>query len=754
MRSILASVLVLAAAACGGGESTPDAMQVQCSDGVDNDGDGTIDFPDDLGCQNAQDDSEDSLASPKCSDGRDNDGDGYTDYPSDPGCVAPQVDDEADDCPDGPACPACADGKDNDGNGATDYPDDPGCTSASDALEFLSNPVACGAGLIISQLPTTNDVEGTLEGSSKTMLQSPCGGLGAPARAYELHLSQAKVVEISTEGSSADTIVSLRSEMCSDAAAHIACNDDASTSVSASKLVEPLLAGDYYIIVSGADAATTGNFQLTVKLYNGEGTTCGVDGDCGPGLVCRTPLGQNALACAKPRCGDNVDEDGDGKPGYPTDPGCTSPTDNDESDDCPNGPNCPECADGVDNDGDGATDYGMDTTCSAAGDVSEACVTTDGVTQIVGPMTMGTTVGANNDGRPSCAGSATTHTAPDRTYRLDLPALTTIDLNLTGLSAFDTATALYNSTCGGTAIKCSDPAAMNVTNLAAGTYYFVVDGYSTAMGAYTINVSGKIQNGGSCESVLAQSGALTCGTGYSCKGPMGSRTCQPGLCGDGIDNDGDGKIDYPFDPGCDSLGDDTEENPATLPVCGNGADDDGDSLIDFPADYGCAAASATTEAFCPMEADPTSAITTKTTMSTTAGKANNFNSQSCITASGPDITYGLSLPVPVQSLVIDTVGSNFDTVLSVRDTTCTTSLACNDQAVGNQSRVTLTNVAAGNYAVQVDGWSGQSGNVTLNVVGTVAPMTPCGSPLFQGGANAVLVCPMGTTCTGTPARCQ
>ena len=584
------------------------------------------------------------------------------------------------------------------------------------------------------------------------MLASPCGGLGAPARAYELHLSQPKVVEISTEESSADTIVSLRSEMCSNADAHIACNDDVSLTASSSKLVEPLLAGDYYIIVSGADAATTGSFKLRVKLYNGEGTSCGVDGDCGPGLVCRTPLGQNALVCAKPRCGDNVDEDGDGKPGYPSDPGCTSLTDNDETDDCPNGPNCPECSDGEDNDGDNATDFGMDTTCSAAGDVSEACVTTDGVTQIVGPMTMGTTVGAANDGRPSCA-SSSNHTAGDRTYRIDVPALSTIDLNLTG-SAFDSVTALYNSTCGRTAIKCSDPTAMNVTNLAAGTYYFVVDGYSTATGPYTISVSGKIQNGGSCEGVLAQSGALACGAGYACKGPMGSRTCQPGLCGDGIDNDGDGKTDFPFDPGCDSLGDDTEDNPATLPVCGNNTDDDGDALTDFPADYGCSSAVATTEAFCTTETDPTSAITTKTTTSSTAGKTNNFASQSCISASGPDITYGLVLPVPVQSLTIDTFGSNFDTVLSVKDTQCSTSLACNDQSGGDQSSLTMTNVAPGSYAVQVDGWSGESGNVTLNVRGTVAPMTACGSPMFQGGANAVLVCPTGTTCTGTPARCQ
>jgi hypothetical protein len=40
------------------------------------------------------------------------------------------------------------------------------------------------------------------------------------------------------------------------------------------------------------------------------------------------------------------------------------------------------------------------------------------------------------------------------------------------------------------------------------------------------------------------------------------------------------------------------------------------------------------------------------------------------------------------------------------------------------------------------------------VKGTVAAQTPCSSPLFSGGVNAVLACPTGTTCTGTPAKCQ
>jgi hypothetical protein len=48
----------------------------ECSDGIDNDGDGAIDHPADAGCQGATSTNE----SPKCDDGVDNDGDGRTDW--------------------------------------------------------------------------------------------------------------------------------------------------------------------------------------------------------------------------------------------------------------------------------------------------------------------------------------------------------------------------------------------------------------------------------------------------------------------------------------------------------------------------------------------------------------------------------------------------------------------------------------------------------------------------------------------------
>jgi len=62
--------------------SASSARRAPCSDGADNDGDGKIDFPNDLGCTSATDTTEKAA----CSDGADNDGDGKIDFPNDPNC--------------------------------------------------------------------------------------------------------------------------------------------------------------------------------------------------------------------------------------------------------------------------------------------------------------------------------------------------------------------------------------------------------------------------------------------------------------------------------------------------------------------------------------------------------------------------------------------------------------------------------------------------------------------------------------------
>ena len=89
----------------------------ECSDGLDNDGDTSVDL-DDPDCVDGTDDHEIHLV---CGNGVDDDGDGLTDYPADLGCTSLFDDDEKN--------PVCVNGLDDDGDGFTDYPADPGCTS-------------------------------------------------------------------------------------------------------------------------------------------------------------------------------------------------------------------------------------------------------------------------------------------------------------------------------------------------------------------------------------------------------------------------------------------------------------------------------------------------------------------------------------------------------------------------------------------------------------------------------------------------
>ncbi len=128
LYTLIALALLALLAACGG-SSSPSASTpaAACADGVDNDGDSLIDFPDDPGCASSSDaDETDIVVVTQCSDGVDNDGDGKVDL-ADPGCATAADDSETD--PVQP--PQCDDGLDNDGDGLIDLADD-GCDGVGD----------------------------------------------------------------------------------------------------------------------------------------------------------------------------------------------------------------------------------------------------------------------------------------------------------------------------------------------------------------------------------------------------------------------------------------------------------------------------------------------------------------------------------------------------------------------------------------------------------------------------------------------
>src|SRR5688572_5081167 len=113
----------------------------------------------------------------------------------------------------------------------------------------------------------------------------------------------------------------------------------------------------------------------------------------------------------RPQCSDDVDNDGDGKIDYPSDPGCFALLVDDEIDPCPDGAGCPQCGDGDDNDGNGKADFPDDTGCTSAADLVEftddpnACGQGMVIKQLpINGMDMGTLNGTASNVSSPCGG--------------------------------------------------------------------------------------------------------------------------------------------------------------------------------------------------------------------------------------------------------------------------------------------------------------------------------------------------------------
>jgi hypothetical protein len=554
---------------------------------------------------------------PVCSDGRDDDSDGHTDYPADPGCDDADDDDETDDCPSGPNCPACGDGVDNDLDGDTDFPDDIGCRAANGTTEL-----DCSSETDPLITVTSPNASGTTVGATNDQ-RPTCGSTthAAPDRVHYLTLAvPVQTLNIAITPSF-DSAISFLDGTCTTS---LVCQDGNTITRTA---VAP---GTYAVVVDGWGTGS-GTYSLTINGQLTAGAACndpmvaaGVL-SCPTGFACSGAAG--AETCQPAACNDTVDADGDTFPGYPSDPGCTSISDGDETDTCPTGPGCPQCSDDVDNDGDSQIDYPVDTGCLSASDSTEiGCgAETDDVIVITSGSTTGTTVtGATNSLTPTCGSSA--HTAPERVHLLNLPVpVTTLQVDL--VASFDAATSLLDGTCG-TTLQCSDPNSFTRTNVPAGSYAISVDGWSAATGAYTLNVVGEVAANGACVPALVTSGLLRCATGSSCGGTAGAETCQPAACNDAIDADGDGFPGFPSDPGCTSASDPDEIDDCPsgpmCPACANDLDDDTDGLTDYPMDFGCGSASSNSELSCQIETDPLIVITAPATSGTTVGASNSL----------------------------------------------------------------------------------------------------------------------------------
>lgn len=452
-----------------------------------------------------------------------------------------------------------------------------------------------------------------------------------------------------------------------------------------------------------------------------------------------------------PACDDGADNDRDGHVDFPADPGCSSATDDNELD-------VAECNDGIDNDGDGETDFPADGSCASGSAASEACDITEPLIELMTRETIvEVTAGDVSDTAVSCGASS--NIARDRHYSLTVPDM--VELSILTNGATDHEPLLMDGTCGGAPIACKsffdDLVGVRTYGLTAGTYYVVLDATDPAddVGNVAITIDGKIAPGARCDGPLATAGAFRCAYDYLCAGPLDNKTCQPGACGNGIDDDNDGVTDYPFDPGCTNLGDDAETDScpgAECPVCANHSDDDSDGMIDL-ADIGCTSAAETSETFCLPEAShevqPT--LTTPMVSGTVVGADTEIWDSWCADFEGPGVVYPVWLPVPVELFTVQVAGDGFYPAPQLYQANCRQQYACIYPQFMTQT-MNAAGLPPGWYALSVrSGDFAEEGPYTMTAHGIVAPGTPCSSPLFTSG---LLTCRAGTTCTGSPAICQ
>ncbi|MEZ4391018.1 MAG: PPC domain-containing protein [Polyangiales bacterium] len=197
-------------------------------------------------------------------------------------------------------------------------------------------------------------------------------------------------------------------------------------------------------------------------------------------------------------------------------------------------------------------------------------------------------------------------------------------------------------------------------------------------------------------------------------------------------------------------------------ACADGRDNDCDGLTDC-ASPACAMAPNCLNTPRNDRCEGARVLTVpSTTTGTTLGAANDYTPQTgmagCAGGAGPDLVYALRVSRPA-TITVDTVGSSFDTVLFVRRDQCDmgAQVACNDDTMGLQSRVTFA-ATPGTYYVFLDGFSSNSaGQFVLNVSEATGAEV-CNNRVDDDGDGLVdcadrdCATSIFCTCTPTPER--
>ena len=319
------------------------------------------------------------------------------------------------------------------------------------------------------------------------------------------------------------------------------------------------------------------------------------------------------------------------------------------------------CDDGVDNNGNGDIDCVDGGYCAA--DLACCPLDTGALGQNLGMVTM-----MNAVNEPTCTPVFFSGSGPETSFEFTVP--TTGDYILHAQNSDFLYTVSVREGCAGAEIGCQQLNDLVVRLEAGVTYVAYVDAWSATTSL----------NSGAAELNIVEV------------------TPSEITCDNGIDDDLDGDEDCD-DPDCVYA-------VNCFEICDNSIDDDGDGLIDCD-DNGCAG----DPQCCPVNV--TAGLGTY--MGNTVG-ASDLNQPSCTSTSGSDITFEFTAPAD-GSYTFDTLGSGFDTILTLLDSCGGTELECDDDIGGGvtQSEITRFMVSGETVIVVVDGFNGAAGQVTLNI---------------------------------------
>lgn len=354
---------------------------------------------------------------------------------------------------------------------------------------------------------------------------------------------------------------------------------------------------------------------------------------------------------------------------------------------------------------------------------------------VVAVSVTGTTAGGVNLVNDGGCGTGD-NVAPDATYQLTAPVGGTYTFDIR--SGYNVAVlSVRDGSCVAAELACATSSwevpEASVDLVAGQTVVIVVDGWAAQSGTFTLSVQGPLLPTPTATATPTPGGCCTDNATANCN----DSTCAGCVC--------------EFDPYCcttqwDGLCAMAASNWCA-PICGCALPGQQPTATPVPTDTPTPTPAPTVAGSCPLfdagQALPVSAS------GSTAGVSNAMGGVSCGDGgtSSADVTYQWTAPAD-GAYAISTLGSAFNTILSVLDGGCSgTPLACNDDS-GNtmQSQVIVTLATAQTVVIVVDGSGGDAGAYHLSIThaGDCCSANP--SPACASAACASCVCAVDSYC--------